>query len=127
MAFFTKIKNKLFPCQQGMITLSLQESLSLFSAYAFVKIRLQFKAVFMVSVFLAATQYFILGMPLYNALSVFICVGAVILGLSFFLEGLFLGIMPLGEQCGMKLPAKIGVAGLTVFSIIVGITIWNFR
>jgi hypothetical protein len=42
--------------------------------------------------------------------------------LSFFLEGLFLGVLPLGEQCGMRLPAKIGAAGIAVFSIIVGIT-----
>jgi len=76
----------------------------------------------MVSVFLAAVQYFVLGTPLKNALSVVICVGAAILGLSFFLEGLFLGIMPLGGQCGMRLPSKIGAAGVTVFSIIVGIT-----
>jgi len=76
----------------------------------------------MVSVFLAAVQYFVLGTPLKDALSIVICIGAAILGLSFFLEGLFLGIMPLGEQCGMRLPSKIGVVGVTVFSIIVGIT-----
>jgi len=76
----------------------------------------------MVSVFLAAVQYFVLGTPLKNVFSIVICVAAAILGLSFFLEGLFLGIMPLGEQCGMRLPSKIGVVGVTVFSIIVGIT-----
>jgi len=76
----------------------------------------------MVSIFLAAVQYFVLGTPLKNALSIVICVAAAILGLSFFLEGLFLGIMPLGEQSGMRLPSKIGAAGITVFSIIVGIT-----
>jgi len=76
----------------------------------------------MVSVFLAAVQYFLLGTPLKNVFSVVVCVAAAILGLSFFLEGLFLGIMPLGEQCGMRLPSKIGVVGVTVFSIIVGIT-----
>ena len=91
-------------------------------SYAFNKIQPQFKAVLTVSVFLAAAQYFILGMPLLDALPVSLCVGAAILGLSFFLEGLFLGIMPLGEQCGMRLPSKIGVPGITVFSIVVGIT-----
>ncbi|MDR2718579.1 MAG: DUF1538 domain-containing protein [Treponema sp.] len=91
------------------------------NAYAFAKIRPQFKAVLMVSVFLAAAQL-VLGAPLHNALSIAVGVGAAILGLSFFLEGLFLGIMPLGEQCGMRLPAKIGVVGVTVFSVIVGIT-----
>jgi uncharacterized protein YfiM (DUF2279 family) len=64
----------------------------------------------------------VLKAPLENAVLIAAGVGAAILGLSFFLEGLFLGIMPLGEQCGMRLPAKVGAAGVTVFSIIVGIT-----
>jgi hypothetical protein len=76
----------------------------------------------MVSVFLAAAQYFVLDVPVQNALSIAVCVGAAILGLSFFLEGLILGIMPLGEQCGMRLPAKTGVIGIAVFSIFIGIT-----
>ncbi|MDR0457246.1 MAG: DUF1538 domain-containing protein [Treponema sp.] len=121
VGFFAKLKDRLFPRRQGMITLSFRESFSLINTYASDKIRPQFKAVLMVSVFLAATQL-VLGAPLHNALSVVVCVGAAILGLSFFLEGLFLGIMPLGEQCGMRLPAKIGVVGVTVFSVIVGIT-----
>jgi len=119
---FKKIKDYLFPRRKEKITLSFKESFSLIKIYAFSKIKPQFKAVLMVSVFLAAVQYFILDAPLQNALSTIICIAAAILGLSFFLEGLFLGIMPLGEQCGMRLPAKIGVAGVTVFSIIVGIT-----
>jgi hypothetical protein len=114
--------DNIFPRRKKKITLSFKESFSLIKAYAFGKIKPQFKAVLMVSVFLAGIQYFVLETPLQNALSITICVAAAILGLSFFLEGLFLGIMPLGEQCGMKLPSKIGAAGVTVFSIIVGIT-----
>ncbi|GHV93841.1 hypothetical protein AGMMS50293_01610 [Spirochaetia bacterium] len=91
-------------------------------SYASQKIRPQFRAILMVSVYLAAAQFFVLKAPLHNALSIAAGVGAAILGLSFFLEGLFLGIMPLGEQCGMRLPAKVGVAGVTVFALIVGIT-----
>jgi len=120
--FFKKLIDNIFPRRREKITLSFKESFSLIKIYALGKIKPQFKAVLMVSVFLAAIQYFVLETPLQNALSTVICVGAAILGLSFFLEGLFLGIMPLGEQCGMRLPSKIGVAGVTVFSIIVGIT-----
>jgi len=121
VGFLVKLRDKLFPRRRGVVTLPLKESLSLINAYALAKIRPQFKAVIMVSVFLAAAQL-VLGMPLYNALSIVVGVAAAILGLSFFLEGLFLGIMPLGAQCGMRLPAKIGVVGVTVFSVIVGIT-----
>jgi hypothetical protein len=119
---FSKLRDNLFPSRREKITLSFKESFSLIKIYAFSKIKPQFKAVFMVSVFLAAVQYFVLETPIKNALSIAVCVAAAILGLSFFLEGLFLGIMPLGEQCGMRLPSKIGAAGVTVFSIIVGIT-----
>jgi hypothetical protein len=119
---FTKIRDNLFPHRKEKITLSFKESFSLIKNYAFGKIKPQFKAVLMVSVFLAAVQYFVLETPLKNAFSIAVCVAAAIFGLSFFLEGLFLGIMPLGEQCGMRLPSKIGAAGVTVFSIIVGIT-----
>jgi hypothetical protein len=119
---FTKIRDNLFPNRRQKITLSFKESFSLIKIYAFSKIKPQFKAVLMVSVFLAAVQYFVLETPLKDALSIAVCVTAAILGLSFFLEGLFLGIMPLGEQCGMRLPSKIGAVGVTVFSIIVGIT-----
>ncbi|MDR2619273.1 MAG: DUF1538 domain-containing protein [Treponema sp.] len=108
--------------KREVIALPLSKTLPMIGSYAFEKIRPQFRAVFLVSAYLVAAQYFVLKTPLANTLSVAAGVGAAILGLSFFLEGLFLGIMPLGEQCGMRLPAKVGVVGVTVFSIIVGIT-----
>ncbi|GBU28082.1 hypothetical protein R84B8_01640 [Treponema sp. R8-4-B8] len=122
MNILTKFRDSLFPRRKDKVILSFKETFSLIKIYAFNKIKPQFKAMLMVSVFLAAVQYFLLDTPLKNVLSIAICVGSAILGLSFFLEGLFLGIMPLGEQCGMRLPSKIGVVGVTVFSIIVGIT-----
>jgi hypothetical protein len=120
--FFKKLKNVLFPPRQAAVKLPFRDVVSLISAYAGAKIRPQFRAVLMVSVFLAAIQFFVLRSPPGNAVSLAVCVAAAILGLSFFLEGLFLGVMPLGEQCGMRLPSKIGVAGVTVFSIVLGIT-----
>ena len=122
MAFLEKIINVLLPRRQGLIKLSFRDSFPMMRNYAVNKIQPQFKAVLTVSIFLALAQYFVLGASLEKALSISVCVGAAILGLSFFLEGLFLGIMPLGEQCGMRLPAKIGVGGIAVFSMIVGIT-----
>jgi hypothetical protein len=120
--FFKKLTENIFPSRRKKITLSFKESFSLIKVYTLSKTKPQFKAVLVVSIFLACIQYFVLESPLQNVLSIVICVAAAILGLSFFLEGLFLGIMPLGEQCGMRLPSKIGAAGVTVFSIIVGIT-----
>jgi len=122
VAFFEKLRVFLFPNWKGRVKLSPREYLPMLRSYAYAKIQPQLKSILSVSVFVILTQYFILGVPLENSVSVAICVAAAILGLSFFLEGLFLGIMPLGEQCGMHLPAKAGAAGIAVFSIIVGIT-----
>jgi hypothetical protein len=122
VAFLRNIKNTLFPRREGLIKLSPRQSIPMIKSYAYAKIQPQFRAILTVSAFLVLAQYFILGTPLENALSVTICVGAAILGLSFFLEGLFLGVMPLGDQCGTRLPAKIGAPGIAVFAIVVGIT-----
>jgi len=122
VAFFAKLKDILFPQRKGLVKLSYRQSFTMIRSYAYAKIQPQFKAVLTVSIFVCLAQYFILGVPIQNAITIAICVAAAILGLSFFLEGLFLGVMPLGEQCGMRLPSKIGVAGVAVFSIIVGIT-----
>jgi hypothetical protein len=122
MAFLTNFKHALFPRRKGLIKLSPRESIPMIKSYAFAKIKPQVRAVLTASVFLVIVQYFILGVPIEHALTIAICIFAAILGLSFFLEGLFLGVLPLGEQCGMRLPAKIGAAGIAVFSIIVGIT-----
>jgi hypothetical protein len=122
VVFFAKLKDLLFPHRKGLVKLSFQQSFAMIRSYAYAKTQPQFRAVLTVSLFVCLAQYFILGVPIQNALTIAICVGAAILGLSFFLEGLFLGVMPLGEQCGMRLPSKIGVVGVAVFSIIAGIT-----
>jgi hypothetical protein len=122
VAFLTNLKHALFPRREGLLKLSPREAFPMIKSYAFAKIKPQFRAVITASAFLVIVQHFILGMPIENALTIAICISAAIIGLSFFLEGLFLGVLPLGEQCGMRLPAKIGAAGIAVFSVIVGIT-----
>ena len=122
MALLEKLKLFLFTNRKGRVKLTYREYFPMLKSYAYTKIQPQLKSVLSVSAFVILTQYFILGVPLENSVSIAIFVVLAILGLSFFLEGLFLGIMPLGEQCGMHLPAKAGIAGIAVFSIIVGIT-----
>jgi hypothetical protein len=116
-----RLKDRLLPRKRKLIALPLGKAFPMVGSYTLQKIRPQFRAVLLVSAYLIAAQYLVLKTPLQNTLSIAAGVAAAILGLSLFLEGIFLGIMPLGEQCGMRLPAKIGVAGVTVFSIIAGI------
>ncbi|KMQ52650.1 Permease of the major facilitator superfamily [Chitinispirillum alkaliphilum] len=48
-------------------------------------------------------------------------IGLVIIGLMFFMEGLFLGIMPLGELLGVKLPRKSPLVYVLIFSFVLGL------
>jgi hypothetical protein len=90
--------------------------------YASDKLSAQAKAVAFVVVYLLVSQIFILRVPVQGAVAVALGIGAIAAGLAFFLEGLFLGIMPLGEQCGLRLPAKAGPVAVSVFSLVVGVT-----
>ena len=45
-----------------------------------------------------------------------------VIGLAFFMEGLFLAIMPLSERCGLRLPARAGIGILIAFAAVLGIT-----
>lgn len=92
------------------------------SSYATEKVMAQIKAVAFVVVYLLLSQVLLFRVPVEKALSIAFGVGATVFGLAFFLEGLFLGIMPLGKQCGLKLPSRAGITGTALFAIIIGIT-----
>lgn len=84
------------------------------------KLKEQLVSVLPVVIYLIFFQSTILGMPIYEAGVISVGIGLVILGLAFFLEGLFLGIMPLGEILGIKLPLKSGLFTIIAFSFILG-------
>jgi hypothetical protein len=63
----------------------------------------------------------VLNIPVANSLMVALGIGVVILGLAFFMEGLFLGLMPLGEACGIKLPQKTVLPVILLFAFILGL------
>ncbi|MDR2431439.1 MAG: DUF1538 domain-containing protein, partial [Candidatus Margulisbacteria bacterium] len=102
--------------------ISWRQASTLVASYASAKIGAQLKAVAFVVIYLFLAQTFILRVPVEHSLLVALGVGATVLGLAFFLEGLFLGVMPLGEQCGLRLPQKVGVWGVAVFAIVIGVT-----
>lgn len=98
----------------------LRLAVSMIFSYARSRISEQLRAVAFLVIFLAAFQLLVLRRPLPNAAGVALGIGGVIVGLSLFLEGLFLGVMPLGQRCGLHVPARTGKAGILVFSVIVG-------
>jgi len=90
------------------------------SEYAWTRILDQIKSVSFIIIYLIVFQTLILRVPLANALATAGGIALVVFGLAFFLEGLVLGLMPLGERVGVKLPTRVGIAVIAVFGLILG-------
>ncbi len=84
----------------------------------------QFKAVMPLAVYLVLFQIFILRQSVDDAVVIAAGLGAVIVGLMLFMEGLKVGLMPFGEALGISLPAKarLAVVLLVVFLLGIGVT-----
>lgn len=104
------------------IRIPLRRKLSLVGSYARERLSRQVRAVAFITGYLAVFQTFILKAPIHEFAQVVLGILAVVVGLAFFMEGLFLAIMPLGERCGLRLPARAGLGLLIVFAAILGIT-----
>ena len=99
----------------------LRDALVMLSGYARNRIVARIRSVAFIIIYLVVFQAFILRVPISNALLTAGGIGLVIFGLAFFLEGLVLGFMPLGERVGVKLPARTGILVISVFGLILGI------
>lgn len=99
----------------------LRDALVMLSGYARSRIVARIRSVAFIIIYLVVFQVFILRVPVSNALLTAGGIGLVIFGLAFFLEGLVLGFMPLGERVGVKLPARTGILVISVFGLILGI------
>ncbi len=88
--------------------------------YAVDKVVEQIRCVALIVVYLVLFQLVVLGIPISNAITVALGIGVVIIGLAVFMEGLFLGLMPLGEVCGVMLPQKTKLPVILVFAFILG-------
>lgn len=107
--------------KEESIHIGLREALALIIPYTQKKIWEQTKSVIWVVLYLSLFQLFVLRIPIREAALISVGIFAVILGLTFFLEGLFLGLMPLGEIIGLRLPQKIGLIGVFSFSFLLGV------
>ena len=81
----------------------------------------QVRSVAFVVVYLVAFQVIAFGTAPPDAVRAAAGVAMVILGLGFFLEGLRLGLMPLGERVGVQLPSRGGLAAIIGFGLLLGV------
>lgn len=105
----------------GKIKVGFRQGMRMVLPYAREKTVEQVKSVWLIIVYLILFLWLILRMPVAEALLVALGIGCVIVGLTFFMEGLFLGLMPLGEVIGLRLPQKSGLPTIIVFAIVLGI------
>lgn len=105
----------------GKIRITFKQIIKLLVPYTRKRILDQVQAVAIIVLSLLAFQLVVLRIPLSQAAVIAAGIGLVIFGLAFYMEGLFIGIMPLGETNGIKLPQKSRLPGILIFSFILGI------
>ncbi|NIZ40593.1 DUF1538 family protein [Entomospira entomophila] len=98
-----------------------RQSLALVHGYGKKKISEQLRAISFITIYLIIFQLIVLNIPLSDPVSIFIGLSAVVLGLAFFLEGLFLSVMPLAEMAGAELPSKMPLAITLILAFFLGI------
>ena len=95
--------------------------LAIVGPYVLEKILAQVVAVLPLSLFLFLFQLLALRKEVTDALTITAGLFAVILGLMFFMDGLRLGLMPLGENIGSTLPAKASLKLVLGFAFVAGV------
>jgi len=88
------------------LQLSFRQKLSILFSFSKDKVVEQIQCVWFIILYLVVFQLLVLGLPIVYSLMIAVGIGIVIVGLAFFMEGLRLGLMPLGETLGSTLPRK---------------------
>ncbi|MDD2599634.1 MAG: DUF1538 family protein [Kiritimatiellae bacterium] len=89
--------------------------------YAGDRLRKQLKAVAFIVIYLVAFQMLVFGRAPEQSLRMAGGIGLVVLGLTLFLEGLLLGLMPLAQRVGIQLSARGGLKTILPIGFLVGL------
>lgn len=109
------------PSRPAKIHIPLRSALRMLGGYFRVRFLEQVRSISFILLYLLGFQMLVLGSTPANALQLTVGIGMVVMGLMFFLEGLILGLMPLGEQVGVQLPQKAGVMAIALFGLLLGV------
>ena len=85
------------------LQLSFQQKIAILLSFAKDKVVEQIQCVWFIILYLIVFQVLVLGLPIVYSLMIAAGIMIVIVGLAFFMEGLRLGLMPLGETLGSTL------------------------
>ena len=111
----------LIPVPKEPFKLTAGEALRLIKPYVSVRFMDQLKAVMPLALYLALFQLLILNQVVENSWLITGGLFAVIVGLLFFMEGLALGLMPLGQLIGNGLPRRSPLPVVLFITMLLGI------
>lgn len=106
---------------QRKVRLSLGDSLKILGPYVYENFFEQLKTIWFIVAYLLLFQILVLGLPIVHAIMIGVGIGIVAFGLMFFMEGLRLGLMPLGETIGAVLPRNSTLPIILGFAFLLGI------
>ncbi len=106
---------------EGRIRVTFADAVRILWLHFRSRIEGQVRCVLPVVVYLFIFQIAILRNAISHAASIAVSVGGVVLGLMFFMEGLRLWLMPVGETIGDSLPRKSSLTTIIGFAFLVGV------
>jgi hypothetical protein len=98
----------------------MREALALLRPYVKNRLLTQVKSVWLIILYLILFQTLILNIRIFDASVIAVGIALVVLGLTIFMEGLFLGLMRLGSLVGTGLPRKRPALVVIGFAVIIG-------
>lgn len=104
----------------GRIRVGFRQALGLLLPYVRERLTNQIKSVWLIIVYLILFQTLVLGIAIAEASLIAAGIGLVVVGLTLFMEGLLLGLMPLGERVGLRLPQKSTLVVVLAFTFLLG-------
>ena len=102
------------------IHVSIREALGLLIPYIKSRVLTQVRSIWLIILYLIFFQKVVLGIPISGAIVIACGIVLVVIGLTLFMEGLMLGLMPLGELVGVKLPQRSGLVTILGFALVLG-------
>ncbi len=102
------------------IRISFRHAADLILPYVRNRVVSQIKSIWLIILYLIFFQTVVLNIHIAHASVIGLGIGLVVAGLTFFMEGLFLGLMPLGDIIGSRLPKKSPVYVVLGFGIVLG-------
>lgn len=109
------------PMQASRFRLGFRDTARILGPYVKTKFLEQLAGIWFIVAYLILFQLFILQLPIVHSAMIAFGIGLVAIGLMFFMEGLRLGLMPLGEAIGAVLPRNSSMPVILVFAFLLGL------